>query len=218
MQESTLLPDIIRKQRTELGLSQQQMAERLDIKQQTYGTYETGRSKPNADFFEKWKEVFKQDLHNLIRRKGKGKGKSVVIAEEVETEVDTWPGVPMYDIPVYGGLPALIRDEKAYEPAYYLNIPSFRDCVFGTRISGDSMAPKIEQGDFVVCKEVENFIFGEIYLIITSDGQETVKYVHPGENKDWVNLVPHNPAVPVTPIHLKDIQKKYKVKGVMKTY
>ena len=80
------------------------------------------------------------------------------------------------------------------------------------------MYPEIRNGDYVICKEVSNFIFGDIYLVVTNDGQETVKYVHPNENPDLVNLVPYNKAIPITPIPKSDIVKMYKVKGVLKGY
>ncbi|QJB39754.1 helix-turn-helix domain-containing protein [Chitinophaga oryzae] len=129
-----------------------------------------------------------------------------------------WRGVPIYDTEVTGGLLSLIRDEQPSEPIYYLPIPGFRDCKFGARVSGDSMYPEIRNGDFVICKEVSLFVYGDIYLVVTEDGQETVKHVHPHENPDYVTLVPSNKDVPATPIEKAKIKKFYKVKGVIKGY
>lgn len=215
---------LIKKERAAQGLSQKQMADRLQVTQQAYSYYETGRSKPNADFYVKWKEEFKWDLYNTAN-KAEEAGASLkkpaakaAGAKKGGQSSEEWKGVPMYDIPVYGGLPTLIRDEPGQAPIFYLPIPGYQDCIFGTRVKGDSMSPKIDAGDFVVCKEVDSFIFGDIYLVVTEDGQETIKYVHPNEQKDWVNLVPHNTEVPITPIHKKKIKKIYKVKGVVKSY
>lgn len=133
--------------------------------------------------------------------------------------IEDWQGLPMFDIPVTAGAVSLIRDEPMTEPAFYLQIPSFRDCTFGARVSGDSMYPEIRNGDYVICKEVDKFIFGDIYLVVTDDGQETVKYVHPHEEKDdWVKLVPYNKSVPITPIRKDNIIRMYRVKGVFKGY
>jgi hypothetical protein len=56
--------------------------------------------------------------------------------------------------------------------------------------------PEIRDGDYVVCKEIqtlESLIYGDIYLVITKDGIEPVKYIHPREtNQDWINLVSYN--------------------------
>lgn len=129
-----------------------------------------------------------------------------------------WRGVPIYDTEVTGGLLSLIRDEQPGDPIYYLPIPGFKDCKFGARVSGDSMYPEIRNGDFVICKEVSLFVYGDIYLVITEDGQETVKHVHPNEDPEYVNLVPSNKEMPVTPMPKAKIKKFYKVKGVIKGY
>ncbi len=40
---------------------------------------------------------------------------------------------------------------------------------------------------------MDSVIFGDIYLVVTKDGMETVKYVHPHEEKaDWIKRVPYN--------------------------
>ncbi|MBV7529018.1 XRE family transcriptional regulator [Chitinophaga sp. sic0106] len=141
-------------------------------------------------------------------------------SQEVEPDI-FWRGVPMYDTDVNAGILSLIRDEKITEPAYYLPIPGFKDCKFGARVSGDSMYPEIRNGDYVICKELQtldSLIYGDIYLVVTHDGMETVKYVHPHEKEDWINLVPYNKSVPTTPMPKKNIRAVYKVKGVVKGY
>lgn len=304
------------------SLSQRDMAIMLEVSQQVYSYYEKGRSKPGANFYNRFKEVFGWDLkeavylytndpfainrrilaiHKLLVGKGiisemyelarmaaldvnrfskmlqeeidvspefepvirilehhyfvnrahllfdvtpifliknfdslhdyqkrtykkmEDAGLDILIQElgQSSNTSPAWVGVPMYDIPVTAGAVTMIRDEKAPEPAYYLQIPSFKDCTFGARVSGDSMYPEIRNGDYVVCKEVqtlESLIYGDIYLVITKDGIETVKYVHPHDNPDWVNLVPYNKSVPTTPMPKSNIFKVYKVKGVLKGY
>jgi SOS-response transcriptional repressor LexA len=141
-------------------------------------------------------------------------------AIQKNSQTDTgWEGLPMFEVPVTLGAIEVIRDEPANNAAFYLHIPQFRDCTFGTRASGDSMYPEIRNGDFVICKEIESIIYGDIYLVITFDGHETVKYIHPHPDKeDHIILVPRNESIPRTPLPKSAIRKIYKVKGVIKGY
>lgn len=133
-----------------------------------------------------------------------------------------WPGLPIFEAPVTLGLIETIRDEPVMSPDFYLPVPQFRDCTFGTRAAGDSMYPEIRNGDYVICKEVTDvreIIMGDIYLVITNGGMETVKYIHPHpSNKDYLILAARNESIPKTELPKEAIRKVYKVKGVLKAY
>jgi transcriptional regulator with XRE-family HTH domain len=218
---------ILKTKRKQLGLSIKELAKKFNVTTSYYEEIEEGAATPNVkllddivsdlDAFEV-KNLYFPDLFDIDGLPTPNDPEDIIQDGIIGKK---WPGVPMYDIPVTAGAVTMIRDEKAPEPAYYLQIPSFKDCTFGARVSGDSMYPEIRNGDYVVCKEVqtlESLIYGDIYLIITKDGIETVKYVHPHENTDWVNLVPYNKSVPITPMPKSNIFKVYKVKGVLKGY
>lgn len=224
-----------KEKRTSLDLSQREIAEYLGVTVRAVSGWETGKSIPHGtmkrkinDLFERLEKKQMEKLPKSIQLDPsslKPPG-TVKTTENIESKVTSrspeWLGVPMYDIPVTAGAVVQIRDEPHTEPAYYLQIPSFKNCTFGARVSGDSMYPEIRNGDYVVCQELQSLdslIFGDIYLVITIDGMETVKYVHPHEDeRDWIKLVPYNKSVPVTPMPKKNIRSVYKVKGVIKGY
>lgn len=132
-----------------------------------------------------------------------------------------WEGIPMFDVPFTASFAEVYRDEKIYKPRYYLYDERFRDCDFGTVIRGDSMHSEIRHGDLVVCKEIIDFGFvsyGEIYLIITSNGFETCKYLHPGKKENELILKAYNKAVPDTPLPINYLLKLYKVRGIIRAY
>lgn len=135
-------------------------------------------------------------------------------------------GIQVYEsAPVQAGIRTVYHDEHEV-PDYVLNIPQFRDCNYGTRASGDSMYPEIRNGDLIICKELPvdaRIIFGDVYVIHTMDGIETIKYVHQftdGTADDpWVLLVPHNKSAGMgTPIPRKEIIKLFKVRAIFKAY
>jgi transcriptional regulator with XRE-family HTH domain len=213
------------------------ITQKLNISESILKSYERGEAKPSLKTLQAlsmltaidklvalyYPEVYKKNGFTLTFPPAFGFD---LLGDDEENEIvihhnsynSIWQGVPIYDTAVSAGMLSLIRDESTPEPAYYLPVPGFKDCKFGARVSGDSMYPEIRNGDFVICKEVTDFIFGDIYLVITKDGQETVKHVHPNDNPELINLVPSNTAIPITPLPKASIVKVYKVKGVIKSY
>ena len=135
-------------------------------------------------------------------------------------------GIQVYEsAPTYASIKTVYHDEHAV-PDYVLSIPQFRDCNYGTRASGDSMYPEVRNGDLIVCKELPKdarIIFGDMYVVHTKDGIETIKYVNQfvdgSKEEQWVLLVPHNKAAGMgTPIPRNEIIKLFKVRAVFKAY
>ncbi len=112
-----------------------------------------------------------------------------------------------------------IRDEKQGEPDFWLNIPQYRNCDYATRAKGDSMHPLIRNMAIVGGRQIYDFnviVFGDIYIIHTQNGIETVKYIHPDpDNSDGILLVPYNGSAKSTPLHRKDILRLYQAEFVL---
>jgi len=133
-----------------------------------------------------------------------------------------WPGVPMYNTPVTASFIETYRDDRIFQPTYYLHDPRFKDCKFGAIITGDSMHSEIRHGDHVVCQEVTDWrfvVYGDIYYIVSTNGLETCKYLN-ADPKDSNNflLVPRNELISPSPIPKDMILKMYKVRGVVRGY
>lgn len=130
-------------------------------------------------------------------------------------------------IPVYEASPATLtaidkyRDDKNDNPDFWITIPQLRDCNYGTRATGDSMHPLIRTNAIVIGREITDLsviVFGEIYIIHTKNGMETIKYIHPKDGeKETLLLVPYNEKAKVTPIHKSDIIKIFQAKAVFNT-
>lgn len=96
-----------------------------------------------------------------------------------------------------------------------LSIPEFSDCTDAVNIFGDSMAPLYKSGQIIILKEwTENFIdFGNVYFIITRNGNRMVKYLKKGSDAAHVLCVSENPEFDPFEIRLEDVLKLYIVKG-----
>lgn len=137
-----------------------------------------------------------------------------------KTEDQPHEGIPIYEAPVKAGLEPMYRDEHNHAD-FYLQIPQFKDCDYGCRASGDSMYPEIRSGALIICKEVKEkrgLIYGDIYVIQTISGLETVKYLHPNNgDPDTLILKSRNANIPDTVIQKEDVMKIFKVRGVFNT-
>lgn len=112
-------------------------------------------------------------------------------------------------------------DLKEEVPSAWMNIPGFKDCVACFPVFGDSMEPKISNGDIIAVSEavaLDHILWGEIYLVIT-DAWRVVKTVHPGKTEEYIILRSINPAFAGdTNVHKNELRALYMVKGVISRF
>lgn len=103
-------------------------------------------------------------------------------------------GQPYYDVDFMGGwLPT--ENDQTVVPYKMVNIPGIDKVELWCNISGHSMEPRIMSGAFIGlhATSVEAIMYGEVYAIVTTDGQRTVKVVRRSETPGKLLLVPVNP-------------------------
>lgn len=121
-----------------------------------------------------------------------GVGDMVVNLGSSETGISNEEPTPKTAVRYYPNIPITASHiEDMPNPSYddmecqYLTIPGFEGCVAFPAV-GDSMYPRISNGDIVVFREwQESYISnGEIYLIITRLGDRTIKYLTQRTDED----------------------------------
>ena len=105
-------------------------------------------------------------------------------------------GTPVYDVDATAGVASGRSDLFASESIVgWVNLPNMSpDCRI-VRVSGDSMAPVISDGDFIAVREVSNLsqiYWGQIYVIQLDDFR-VVKYVRRHSDPNMVVLRSENP-------------------------
>lgn len=101
--------------------------------------------------------------------------------------------IPYYEIPATLSPIAVYSDEKEI-PIYYIEMPALKDCDFALPAWGDSMYPKIKNGQIIAVKEIKDksqILWGEIYLVIT-DEIRAVKYLRRHKDESKVILASEN--------------------------
>ena len=102
-----------------------------------------------------------------------------------------------------------------------LSLCTITGCLAAFPVFGDSMKPKILNGDIVVISEKvpeEKILWGETYLVVT-DAWRVVKTVHPGKTEEYIILRSINPAFEGdTNVHKNELRALYMVKGVISRF
>lgn len=126
--------------------------------------------------------------------------------------------IKFYDIPVTGGDIDVFDDLQNEEPSFSLYSDDYKGCEYGFRVHGDSMHPIISSGDYVIIKEITEkdlIIYGEIYLIFTTD-QRIVKRLSKSKTESDVLCVSENNKYDSFPLAKKRIKRLFAIKGVIK--
>lgn len=129
-------------------------------------------------------------------------------------------GAPYYNVDFIGGFDIVLNDQTI-NPDYYINfVPYNKPGVIWCNITGHSMEPELNNGDFIAMKEItgpiEYLPYGEIYGIITDD-YRTVKRLRMSDRKGFIRLIPTNksPEYGEQEIPISMIRKVFAVLGSM---
>ena len=189
---------LIRKQ---LGMTQEQLAQRLGIGKAALSMIETGK----ARLSNRNRNILVQELNVNPEWLEAGEGEMFNAEPDLTAYMHrTDCSLPLQSVPLYSiegtaGLVPLFAEQAAMKPVNYIHIPNLPKCDGAIYIAGDSMYPLLKSGDIVLYKQLhdlEDIFWGDMYLLsIDLDGEEyvTVKYIQKSDRKGYVKLVSQNP-------------------------
>jgi len=108
-------------------------------------------------------------------------------------------------------------DDKAAHSFHYLSEYSDIDMTFSDA-TGDSMAPKILQGDILLCKEIKehkNVVFGDAYRIISNTKTVYVRYITDMTDSAFILSAENQRYKPIE-IPEKDVSVIFHIKGIVR--
>lgn len=185
----------MRLRRLELGYSYQDLADRTGFNKSTLQRYETGKTA-------------KLPLD-----------KAEIIAKALETSVEYLLGLEyaekpsggfadVFSIPVFDSVSAgfgCYADSKAVgsKPTFLENAAEAGEYLW-INVKGDSMSPKIENGDMILVRRQDSVENGNVAVVMIDD-EAVVKKVKYG--KGWIELHSFNPYYPVRRFEKQETQK-----------
>ncbi len=181
----------IKLRRKEIGLSAETVAERLGVSPATIYRYENNDIKKfPTDILEPLAKVLHTTPAYLLGIENKNKSNTAV------------------KIPVLGLVRAGIPMDAVEYIIDYEEIGkdmARQGEFFALQIKGDSMEPKISEGDVVIVRKQPDVENGEIAIILVNGDEATIKKVQ--KFNGGINLIPSNPAYDVMTYTNEQIEK-----------
>lgn len=198
---------LIETRRKELGLTLEQVGSYVGVSKSTVRKWETG-----------YIANMKRDKISLLAKVLQISPSQFISCEEPSNISSVIPQDKIYNIPVYAtvsaGLGALAEDEIVeYIPMVIDNPYDVAD-TFGLQVQGDSMYPKIEDGDIIVVRRQTSVDSGTIAVMLL-DGEEGLvkKVVY---NKHSIELHSINPEYKTRIFEGAEVQRLRVVGKVLK--
>lgn len=175
--------------REELGLKQEELANKMSVSPSSIGMYETNKREPNNELILKLSNFFGVSTDYLL---GKSDNRNNNITK----------------IPILGTVKAgydWLAEENIID---YItlkeNIPNVNE-YYALRITGDSMLPLLAEGDLVIVHDQDNVESGQTAVVLINGEEATVKKVV--KTNEGIELHAMNPYYPVKKFTFEDMQK-----------
>jgi repressor LexA len=170
--------DIIKELRLKRGLSQEDLGKKVGVQKSAINKYEKGR------------------VENLKRTtlEGLADALGVTPVELLGYEDEEQQNQRAKKIPVLGNVVAGIPLEAIEEILDWEEIPAdWHGEYFALKVKGDSMEPKISEGDVVIVKKQEDIECGDTAIVLVNGEDATVKKII--KNEEGITLVATNTSV-----------------------
>ena len=173
--------------RSAKGLTQEQLANDINVTKGAVAMWETGKRTPDADMLKTLSQYFRVTVDELIGNEHEPTDSSNI--------AEILPSDKIYKIPVFetvsAGFGAYASNEiMGYIPLVIDNPYDVEETI-GIRVKGDSMYPKIENGDIIIVRKQDSVDSGSIAVLLLDGEEGLVKKVEYGP--DWIELHSLNP-------------------------
>lgn len=178
--------------RREKGWSQQRLADELDLSKSSVNMYERGEREPGFETMEAIADLFNVDMNYLYGRTDIKIADPIVLAPKKPTIPPGFEPMPkMKKIPLIGSIACGTPITAEENVEQMVCVPSRWHSTFTLTCKGDSMEPRIHDGDLVAIRSQPEVEQGEIAAVRIGD-EATLKHVYLHEN--FIELRPENPA------------------------
>ena len=172
----------LRELREAKGLYQKDVAAAIGVDRTTYVKYERGTSEPSYNILSKLAEYFNVSVDYLLGRQA-----------TMDSPTPSVPGSKW--IPVLGAVAAGVPIEAIEDIEDYEEISpemAASGDYFALRVEGDSMEPKISNGDVVIVRRQCDCETGDMAVVLVNGDEATVKRIK--KRPEGLMLIPNNPA------------------------
>lgn len=167
--------------RTTRKITQERLAKIIGVERSSIGKYE-GKSAviPSPSVLQAIAEYFDVSVDYLLGREGQKNNAASNGSVKVPVLGDVRAGLPMEAV-------ENILDYEEISP----DMAAHGD-YFALRIRGDSMEPRIHEGDVVIVRRQPDVDSGDLAIVLVNGDSATIKLVR--KQSDGIMLIPFNPS------------------------
>ena len=204
-----MIGERIKSLRKSKGIFQKDLAEKLEVRQSTVAMWETNKREPDAETIAKIADALGVTTDMLLRENGV----SVTLSEP---NAKLLPSEYIRMIPCFESASAGFGTDAQnrvidFVPLYIVNEHEAAETICIT-VRGDSMHPRIEDGDIVQVHKQDTAETGDIVVILDGDEAFVKRFIH---GKNGVILESFNPAYPPMKF-TKEESNRLRIVGVVK--
>ncbi len=167
-----MLKDKIKEYRAYNGWTQAELAKKINVSQQTVGSWEVGRAEPNSEALKTLSTLFGVSVDQLLGQ------------QNFNNEVEISGAIPEeYTIPILGRIAAsapmgLVSDYEGEISIQPSSIKRYgRKDIFALRVLGDSMNRIIPEGAIAIIHKTCDWEDGDICAVTINGDDATLKQV-----------------------------------------
>jgi repressor LexA len=198
-------------------LDQADLAAKIDVATRTVQRWEKGEQVPDSNYLMRIAKATGVIPHWLLTGEGEPYATPGAHAKVIPIPTSRYRKVDLISLPllasVPGGVPNLIFHPDHVER--YITVDDVRDPnAFALEVKGNSMAPRIEDGDIIVVSPKLETRSGDICVVRVQE-EDTVKRVKVEEQ--FVHLIPLNPEFEPMAVRKRDVTFMWRVVKVIKS-
>ena len=165
---------MIKELRVKKELSQEELASLLSVNRATIANYESGRRTLTIDKLEEILEALNTNLTDYFNSNN-------LETKKIKSEEQK-------RIPILSDVSAGYGKEALEEATHWIKLPSIiaKNADFGTFVSGDSMEPKINDGDLLLVQNIPQLDSGMIGIFLLNDNVFCKRYHYNPITKETV--------------------------------
>lgn len=178
-------------------MTQQDMADLLHVKQNTYSYWENGKVNIDNESLRQLADFFKVSIDYILDKTDLPLELSKQSWNGDVRPIDLYSAFEYSKVPILGtiaaGSPREAIESGLYDECVYVDTREYgQDIIFGLEISGDSMEPRICEGDIAIIRSCGYVNSGNIAAVRVNGDDTTLKKVKFEEKGMW--LIGYNPS------------------------
>jgi repressor LexA len=212
----TTIAQRIREARSFKQLDQTTLAAKIDIATRTVQRWEKGEQVPDSNYLMRIARATGVLSHWLLTGEGDMVPTELQKSKILPLPTSRYKKVELVSLPLFaavpGGAPSHIFHPEHAER--HITVDDVRDPnAFALEVKGNSMAPRIENGDIIIVSPTQELKSGDI-CVVRVDDEDTVKRIKIDEQ--FVHLIPLNPDYEPMLVRKRDVTFMWRVIKVIK--